>query len=566
MKCRIGLDGYWQKVPSRFCEMLGYTEEELKKHTFTEICHPDDREAGNAIAQKIKRGDLREFEIEKRYLTKSQESIWVYVNGALIKNDKGDPQYVICYIHDISERKQAQKKLKESKQRFKSLFKHNPHPVYYFDLEGNFQGVNEKLVEFTGYSREELLGGNYESFIVEKDLEQAKKQFQKAASGIPGEYEIQVVVKDNERRDIRVTKFPMYVGDEVVGVFGILQDITEQKRARRKLEESEKHWQRLVKNNPQPVQIVQDGRIVFINQVGAELYGASEPDALLGRSIDDFGHPDTIAEVEKRKQKLEKQKNIEPSVIKIKRLDDLERYIEVHSIPIIYKNEVAIQTVLHDVTDQKEKEQVIKDSLDEKEMLLKEIHHRIKNNLAVISGLLELQAMNTDDKFTLDTLRDSQLRIHSIAMIHEKLYQSEALSDIGFDMYLKELVESISQTYNTLDHTIDIDFDLQAVSLDLDQAIPCSLIVNEIIVNSYKHAFNSIENGKIKIVSQFDDPELTIQIEDNGQGLPKNFDINAQQSLGMTLVQTLARQLEGEIDLSSKNGRGTTFELRFDID
>lgn len=566
MKCQLGLDGYWEKVPSRFCELLDYTEEELKQLSFAEIIHPEDREEGKAITRKIKGGDLREFELENRYLTKSGETIWVYIGGALIKNDEGYPQYVVCYMHDVSHQKKAQEELKESRQRFKSLFKHNPHPVYYFDLEGNFLGVNEKLVEFTGYSREELLGLNYESFIVEEDLERTKEQFQKAASGIPGEYEIQVVVKDGEKRDIRVTKFPMYVNDEVIGVFGILQDITEQKKAQRRLKESEERWQRLVENNPEPVQIVQDGEIVFINQAGAKLYGASEPDELLGKTITDFSHPDTVAQIEERKQKLENQENIDPFVHKIKRMDGSERYIEAHSIPITYQNKRAIQTVIHDITEQKEKEQVIKNSLDEKEMLLKEIHHRVKNNLAVISGLLELQTMNTDDEGTLDTLRDSQHRIQSIAMIHEKLYQSEALLDIGFDTYMKELVESIGKTYSSGDREIDIEYDLDSVSIDLDQAIPCSLIVNEIIVNCYKHAFHTIDDGKINIESNFNSPELTIKIEDNGIGLPEDFDINTQQSLGMTLIQTLARQLEGEVSFSSSDGSGTTFELFFQVE
>lgn len=182
----------------------------------------------------------------------------------------------------------------------------------------------------------------------------------------------------------------------------------------------------------------------------------------------------------------------------------------------------------------------------------------------MISGLLELQALNTDDESTLDTLRDSQQRIHSMAMIHEKLYQSEALSDISFDIYLKELVESISQTYNTEKFSIDINFDLQSVSLDLDQAIPTSLIVNEVIVNCYKHAFKGYEDGNITITSTFDDPEMIIEIKDNGRGLPEDFSINEQQSLGMTLIQTLTRQLDGEISFSSNNEAGTIFELRFE--
>jgi len=150
-------------------------------------------------------------------------------------------------------------------------------------------------------------------------------------------------------------------------------------------------------------------------------------------------------------------------------------------------------------------------------------------------------------------------------MIHEKLYQSEALQDIGFDAYLKELVNTVHNTYDSEELSVDIAYDLSPVDVNIDQAIPCSLIVNEVIVNCYKHAFNDIEEGRIEITSQYDDPDFIIHIADNGSGLPDNVDVTQQQSLGMTLVQALAQQLGGEIRFSSdgQNG-GTQFELRFE--
>jgi len=565
MKCKIGLDGRWLKFPDRFGNLLGYSEKELKKLTFREIFHPDDRDKIQAFGKQIKEGELREFETEASCITKSGEIVWVYVSGAVIKDDEGNAQYVLCYLHDITENKTYQQRLKESEQKFRSLFRYNPNPVYYFDLEGNFKGVNDKLVEFTGYSRKQLLGMNFESFIVEEDLERTKEYFRKAASGEPSEYETQVIVKDGQKRDIQVTKFPMYIGGEIVGVFGILQDVTEHKRKTKKLKDNEERWQRLLKNNPQPVQITREAEIIFINQAGARLYGADTPAELIGKLVYNFCVDEDIAQVKERKNKLEQGKHV-PEIFEqeIKRLDGESRFVEIYSIPITYQDEPAIQTVIHDITERKQKEQVIKDSLNEKETLLKEIHHRVKNNLAVISGLLELQAMNAQDEATLNTLRDSQHRIHSIAMIHEKLYQSEALSDIGFDAYLKELIQSISQTYTAENRKIDITFDLEPASLSLEKAIPCSLIVNEVIVNCFKHAFDSDSKGQIKVSSKVDDPELSIHIRDNGKGLPEDFDIDSQQSLGMTLIQTLAQQLEGKANFySDGQNKGTRFELRF---
>jgi len=566
MRCKVDLEGNWKEVPDRFCKLLEYSREEIKQCTITDIFESSTKDKGPDLLKKIKEGTLRELATEKLCTTKSGQSVWLSINSVMIRDNKGDPQYVVCYVHDITDKKESHKKQEQSEQRFRSLFKHNPHPVYYFDLEGRFRGVNEKLVEFAGFSREQLLGMSYESFIVEEDLKRTHEQFKKAASGIPIEYEISVIVKEVEKKDIRVTNFPMYVGDEVKGVFGILQDITEQKRARQRLKESEERWERLIRNNPQPVQIVQDGKIIFLNQSGAELYGAKSPNELIGRPITEFSHPDTVRKIEKREQRLIKGEDVEPSEHKIVTLDGTEKYIEAQSVPIKYNGDIAIQTVIHDLTEREKEEKLVRSSLKEKEILLKEIHHRIKNNLAVISGLLELQTMNIEDDAVLNALKNSQLRIQSIAMIHEKLYQSEALSHIGFDAYLAELVDAISDTYSSTEQDIKISFDVEPVAIDLDKAIPCSLIVNEVLINCYKHAFKKKDTGNIKINSVFDEPDLTIQIKDNGCGLPENFAIGEQQSLGMTLVQTLAKQLDGKINFSSNDGnQGTTFKLCFEI-
>lgn len=187
----------------------------------------------------------------------------------------------------------------------------------------------------------------------------------------------------------------------------------------------------------------------------------------------------------------------------------------------------------------------------------------MKNNLAVISGLLELQIMHLTDQKTVNVLQDSQLRIRSMAMIHEKLYQSETLHNIGFDTYLKELVLTINSTYKSNFSNIETNFELDNISLDLDQAIPCSLLVNEVIVNCYKHAFDNDDEGVINISLKNSDSHVCLEISDNGKGLPDDFDIDEQQSLGMTLIQTLSSQLNGEMDLLNHNEEGTTFRLEF---
>ncbi|MGK7371493.1 MAG: sensor histidine kinase, partial [Candidatus Halalkalibacterium sp. M3_1C_030] len=361
---------------------------------------------------------------------------------------------------------------------------------------------------------------------------------------------------------------PMKVFDETVGVFGIAEDITDSKKAKQDLKKSEQKWQHLVEDNPQPVQVTIDGNIVFINEAGARLYGASSPEELIGKSVLDFSHPDYVKEIEERKEKIEQGESIENGHdYKIIRRDGEVRDVEINSIPIDYQGKDAIQTVLFDVTERKKKERIIEASLIEKDVLLKEIHHRVKNNMAVISGLLELQSMNTENEELNKLLRESQLRIHSMAMIHEKLYQTETFSDIEFDDYIRELVQTILDTIDNSDKDVTVNYDLRSVRLNINQAIPAALILNELLVNSFKHAFKGLESGKVDISVARDGNDVILSVEDDGVGLPEDFKIEDSQSLGTTLIETLTMQLNGDLAFGNRTeGTGMRAEIKFPKD
>ena len=215
-----------------------------------------------------------------------------------------------------------------------------------------------------------------------------------------------------------------------------------------------------------------------------------------------------------------------------------------------------------DITKRKEAEKQITKSLKEKEVLLAEIHHRVKNNLAVISGMLQMQMWETEDEAAETVLKDSQLRVQSIALIHEKLYQSESLSYIEFSKYLRDLIQAISSTYLSSGKNIKINTELEQIPLNVNQAIPFSLLINELVVNSYKHAFNGREDGKIKLELTRDGTMVQLRVSDDGPGLDEEFGSSQKNSLGMTLVNTLVSQLEGS--LKTYNDEGATFEIRFE--
>lgn len=214
----------------------------------------------------------------------------------------------------------------------------------------------------------------------------------------------------------------------------------------------------------------------------------------------------------------------------------------------------------------KEKTREIQQSLEEKDVLLREIHHRVKNNLAIISGLLELQRGTSEEPSTQAALQSSQSRIHSMALIHEKLYETESLSDINLDIYLRELVEAISATFATKHHRIVLNFDLDKAKIDIDKVVPCGLLVNELVVNAYKHAFSNMEEGELKLIlKNHPDHEVEVTVADNGPGLPEHFELGTSGSLGSMLIETFANQLEADLQID-QNYPGTAFVFRFSLD
>lgn len=214
-----------------------------------------------------------------------------------------------------------------------------------------------------------------------------------------------------------------------------------------------------------------------------------------------------------------------------------------------------------DITDRKKAEQQVKKSLKEKEILLAEIHHRVKNNLAVISGMLQMQIWETEDEAAETALRDSQLRVQSIALVHEKLYQSENLSYIEFDKYIRDLLQAIGSTYVNDEREIAIETNLQAVALNINQAIPCSLLINELVVNAYKHAFTLNGGGKISIDMDKKGEKVHVAVRDNGSGFPEEFNKETKDSLGMSIINTLVKQLDAEIDIYNRDGANIEFNF-----
>ena len=223
----------------------------------------------------------------------------------------------------------------------------------------------------------------------------------------------------------------------------------------------------------------------------------------------------------------------------------------------------ANQSLMIEVGERKTAEEQVRTSLQEKEVLLKEIHHRVKNNLQIISSLLSLQANRVTDVHTLQALGDSQARVRSMALIHEKLYQSQSLAEIDFGEYVRSLASDLFRSYQRNLTAIQLDIQTDQVFLDLDLAVPCGLILNELMTNALKYAFPDGRNGTIRVeLRTTPNRLLSLHVADDGVGMPENLDILKAKSLGLELVNNLVSQLGGSLDV--ERSAGTAFRVTFE--
>ncbi len=238
--------------------------------------------------------------------------------------------------------------------------------------------------------------------------------------------------------------------------------------------------------------------------------------------------------------------------------EELENRVEKRTIQLMKIN----QKLQQEVVEREQAENKVRNSLKEKEILLKEIHHRVKNNLLVVSSLLEFQTEYIEDPEIIKMFENSQNRIQSMALIHEKLYASHDLKTINFGQYIESLVEQLSATYDVYANNVTFSLDVQSLFINIETAHPCGLIVNELIANSLEHGFPDNKQGNVFVSLKSKKSNIiTLQIKDDGVGFPEDLDFQETESLGLQLVSTLTEQLEGEIILDRTGG--TCFTITF---
>jgi PAS domain S-box-containing protein len=351
--------------------------------------------------------------------------------------------------------------------------------------------------------------------------------------------------------------------------------MAEQLRSRETSLRDQREWLRITLNSIGDAVLTTDteGRVTLLNPVASDLTGWKLEEAL-GQPVQNIFHIIN----EKTREPAE---NIVDRVLRegrgidlanhtaLLRSDGREVPIEDSAAPIRdgAGKVSGVVLVFHDVTERRlmldslhKSEEHLKTSLAEKEILLKEIHHRVKNNMQVISSLVSLQAGGSKDETVRDVLRDVEYRVRAMALVHEKLYQSDNLARIDFSEYIRSLLNSLWKAHGEIAASVRMTSDLEPVLLPVDTAIPCGLILNELASNALKHAFKGRSDGEVLVsLRKTAEGGFSLRVRDNGRGLPEGFDWSQAQSLGLRLVQMLAGQLHAAVEVS--NNEGTEFSV-----
>jgi PAS domain S-box-containing protein len=436
-----------------------------------------------------------------------------------------------------------------------------PTGMMMVDRSGQITMVNVQIEKLFGYDRKELIGQPMEMLVPKR----FRPNHPKFRDGFFEDPRTRSMGTGRELFGLRKdeSEFPVEIGLNPLTtpqgdfVLSSIVDITERTRAA-------EQFRLAIEAAPTGMLMVaQDGKIILVNAQIEKLFGYSRAE-LIGQKVE-FLIP---SRYRTHHPKFREGFLTDPKSRAMGsgrdlfglRKDGTEMPIEIGLNPLKTAEGTFVLSSIVDITERKKAEER-QNSLREKETLLKEIHHRVKNNLQVISSLLSLQSRHIPDPRSSAMLQESQDRVYSIALVHEKLYQTNNLESISFREYLDALIPHLAETWTGSRSKVTVEVEPDDISLPIDISIPCGLIINELVTNALKHAFPNGDKGLILVSVKQNDDHLTISVKDNGIGMPKGIDVHKPGSLGLELITTLARQLHAQLAVSSSNG--TMIEFSF---
>jgi len=534
------LDGKFLGLNRSFLELTGLNRDQVIGKTVKDLAPEYALLIHDNDGELIKTRKSQVLEIDSP-LPGNNESIHLLLNKALYYDTKGNPEGIVGIITDITDLRDKEERI----QLLSTAIAHASSVIIVTDTNGTIQYVNPAFTRMTGYSSDEATGSNVK--ILNSNYHTSdffKNMWETILNGNVWKGEILNKKKDGTLywENISIAPVRSSTG-EITNFISIHDDITRRKMYQENLLQSKNNFLNIITSSHDAIVVLNSsGEVQYINPTAENLFGDSVENML--------------------QEPLPVHLDESQDEVSLPMPDGSTRYFELTIIPTRWQGEKAKVAMLHDITRDREIAEQVRRSLEEKNVLLKEIHHRVKNNMQLISSMLHLQAGYKKDDRMISIFRDIESRIRSMALIHEKLYQSKDYAHIELGEYIRDLALSLYNTYQADMSLIKLSTDIDVQHFDIDTAIPCGLILNELISNAIKHAFPEGRKGVITVsLRNTDDEDIQLTVGDNGIGISEESFRERDQSLGMVLVETLVKQLNGTLSFNTEGG--TEFIIRF---
>ena len=568
----VAPDGHFLFVNKKWQETLGYGEQDLPNLTIFDVIHEDSIRHCRETFRRVISGENVGI-IDAVFKTRT--GMRVYLEGiADCKMVEGKPQYTRGLFKDVTDRKKVDAALKESEEAFRAMVEQSGEGIIIINFLGVLQFANRRAGDIIEYPSDK---GMIENFNVLEILSlesrvKALYDLLQVSRGIDS-YEVNykiVTLKKKEKWIECIGKTISYKGSP--SLLLSFRDVTERTNMGGVLKESEQKFRTIFEHSPYPISInsIPDGKFIAVNAAFLHSSGYSESE-ILGKSPIELGLL-SLLDYGRLTSHLLLSGKLEHVPMVLMGKGGIPAHVQFSTLPVTINDRPAIMTMAAEITKLKrveeqllaeiaartKAEEEITRSLKEKDLLLREIHHRVKNNLQIISSLLNLQSRYITDPNVRESIKDSQSRVRAMALVHERIYRSPNIAEINLKDYLDYLTKQIFSFYNTQPHEIEITVTMDEIMTDIDTIIPLGLIMNELVSNSLKYAFPEGRKGAITIeCTPQDAGMLRCVYYDNGIGMPAGFDWKNSETLGLRLVNNLVDQLNGTIDTGP--GEGTRF-------